>query len=494
MRVEDRQLRLGGEAVSDVQLNLNCRDEMVPILRALQHMDGKPELREKVLALVGRDVNEKASVKRGRKGLTHWQILVLASVRLGCNLNYDRLQDLAENHFSLRLVMGLEGWDNQEVFDWRRIQDNVCKVRPETIKAINDLLAAEGRELVPGIPEDLRADSFVSETNIHYPTDSRLIGDGLRKLLDFCPRLASLVGAPGWRQRRHLRRKLDRHVKAVSLAARSKGKNYRERLKGAYLPLFRFADEILGKALDLLDAVDLRLKSLDGVVQAEARQLTSEIIRFLSGTEHIRGYAWRRIVDDEKIPNAEKLFSLFEVYTELINRGKTPHPIEFGRRVLIFEDPLGFIRDYQVMDIGTTDRSVILEAVRSLQERLQRKIDWLSLDRGFHSPDNQEALSEVVKHLCLPVTGCKKAETQAREAGPEFKKVRRFHAGVESGIGALLSGNGLDRCRDRTEIGFKRYVALGILGRNLHVLGKLLIAQSHPHALAAFSKRKHKSA
>jgi transposase, IS5 family len=135
--------RLDCLPITEVKLNLNCRDEIIPILRALQHLYGDAELRRELVGLVGKDVNKTSSRKRGRRGLNYWEIIVLAAVRLGCNLDYDKLQDLAENHRSLRLIMGIGDWQAEEVdFDWRRLEDNLIKLRPRTLKKINDLVVS----------------------------------------------------------------------------------------------------------------------------------------------------------------------------------------------------------------------------------------------------------------------------------------------------------------------------------------------------------------
>ncbi len=133
---------------------------------------------------------------------------------------------------------------------------------------------------------------------------------------------------------------------------------------------------------------------------------------------------------------------------------------------------------------------MIVEQTKTLQEFLNGKMESLSLDRGFHTPDNQVQLLKIVKHPCLPKPGSKQAAKQEEAATVQFRQARQRHSGIESAIGALQSGNGMKRCRDHTEIGFERYLALGILGRNLHTLGRLLIAQQAPKSLAAQSQRK----
>ena len=207
----DRQRRLDCPPVSKVSLNLNCRNETIPVLRALQHFYSTSKLRDTILRAIARDVNSGSSAKRGRTGLNYWEILVLAAVRLGCGYNYDELQDLAENHRALRQVMGVGDWQNAETsgkrFDWRRIESNVNLLRPETIERINQAIVEEGHRLEPEAAETVRGDSFVVETNIHYPTDSSLLLDGLRKVLGLTVKLAAIFGLCGWRQHKHLYRK-----------------------------------------------------------------------------------------------------------------------------------------------------------------------------------------------------------------------------------------------------------------------------------------------
>lgn len=131
------QPRLDCPSVAAVPLNLNCRDEIIPILRALQHLYEQTQVRRELLELIGKDVNPDSSPDRGREGLSYWTIMVLAAVRLGCNFDYDKLQDLAEQHRTLRLIMGIGAWDEQTDFDWRRIRDNLCLLRPATLEKIN---------------------------------------------------------------------------------------------------------------------------------------------------------------------------------------------------------------------------------------------------------------------------------------------------------------------------------------------------------------------
>ncbi len=481
----DRQRRLDSQAVLDVRLNLNCRDEIVPILKALQHVYSRPKLRDDILQAIAEDVNHSSSCQRGRQSMDYWQILVLAAVRLGCDLDYDKLQDLAEQHRALRHIMGIGDWDEQTRFDWRRIQDNLTKIRPETIQRINHLIVTEGRRLVPEAAETVRADSFVAETNIHYPTESTLIRDGLRKLLVLGGDLATRIGVAGWRQQRHLYKKAKRLARQIDRIAARKGTGYHQRLKVPYRELLALADTITTRAEELRKRVQRRRS---GAI--EVLTLTAELQVFLERTRHVCGTARRRVLQGEQVPNRDKLFSIFEPHTQLYKRGKAATPLQFGRQVLVYEDGAGFVTHAHLLPRDADDRDVVVEQTRILQRRLKGRIRQASFDRGFHSPENQRRLAKIVAHPCLPMSGSQQAQQQDAQATIEFRQARQRHPGIESAIHALQAGNGLVRCRDRSEPGFSRYVQLAVLGRNLHVLGKILIAREDATCKAAQSRRK----
>lgn len=486
----DRQRRLDCPPISKVSLNLHCRNETIPILYALQHIYCTPKVRDAILGAVARDVNGQSSATCGRPGLSYWEIVVLAAVRLGCNYNYDELQDLAENHRALRQVMGVGDWQraeqDQKRLDWRRIESNINLLHPETIDCINQAIIAAGHRLAPEAAETVRGDSFVVETNIHYPTDSSLIVDGLRKVLGLAVQLAELFGLCGWRQHKHLYRRARKLARQIGRIAARKGKGYQERLQPPYRELLEVAEVVLARAERHRETV----RQYGSGGGAEALSLDKELETFLQRTRLVCDLARRRVLHGETIPHQEKLFSLFETHTQLYRRGKAAEPVQFGRLVLVFEDGAGFITHHHLLPRDQGDRDVVVAQTRRAQRRHGGKIRRGSFDRGFHSPQIQVGLAKILEHPCVPMPGSKQAAQQERTATVEFRRARQSHPGIESAIGALQSGNGLKRCRDRTEQGFARYLGLAVLGRNLNVLGKLLIARHAPRSQAACSRRK----
>lgn len=478
------QKRFDCHAVNQVQLNLNCRDEIIPVLRSLQHIYSRPTLRQEILGLVASDVNRDSRHDRGREGLDYWQVLVLAGVRLGCDLNYDKLQDLAEQHRALRHIMGIGDWQEHIDFNWRRIRDNVCLLQSATIEKICHALVAEGHALAPDAAKRIRVDSFVMETDIHYPTESSLIDDGMRKVIELSVDLADELNLSGWRQHQHLLKNIAQITREIGRIAARKGANYKQRMEKQYRQLLKQTGRILRRAQDLCEqALAVSTADLDIAVQ------TSNIKHFMDLTQQVCDTARRRVLQGETVPNEDKLFSIFEPHTQLYKRGKAGEPVQFGRLLLVYEDAAGFIVHQHLMDRAAQDVDVAVEQTRELQLRLQNQIEEISFDCGFHSPENQTELAKLVSLVCLPKKGKHQSAQQNASATDAFRRARRRHSGIEAAIGALQSGNGLKRCRDKTELGFERYLALGVFGRNLHTLGKLLIAREDESANAAYSKR-----
>jgi len=478
-----KQLRLDTVPIPDVELNLQSRDRIVPVLHALQHVYSDSELTARILGLIATDINADSRMDTGRKGMDYWHICVLSAVRLGCDYTYDQLQDLAEEHRNLRGIMGLGSLDETS-FHHKTLRNTFCLLRPETIEQINDAIVGEGHKLRPDAIGNVRADSFVMETNIHYPTESSLLYDGIKKIISMCLLLAEEHGISGWRQHAHLLKKVKKLNRQINRIASRKGPNYKTRMKPLYRELLQKTALLTQRARELCMVVGQRAPERTDVFAANTLQA------FIVRTERVADTARRRVIENETVPNCDKLFSIFEPHTQLYKRGKAGQPIQFGRQVLVFEDAVGFLVRGVLMSRDEGDKDVAVRETKLMQEAFDYNVKRLSFDRGFHSPENQKDLSELVTHLCLPKPGAKQSVVQQSEADEEFLAAQKNHSGVESAIGALQSGNALERCRDRSETGFERYLQLAILGRNLQTLGRLLIANENKDAAAGRSRRK----
>ena len=473
----DLQMTFGMVPIDKIEFDIFSRHEITPILMALQHLyvNEKEALKE-ILNSIKSDINRDDSDRLGCSGLNYWEVLVLASVRLGCDLDFDALQDLADNHRNLRQMLMVGPYDDNR-YPRSTIHDNLSKLTAGTIWKISRKIIDTGHKFKPAAIEKVRGDSFVLKKNIHYPTDTNLIFDGIRKSIELSVKIAEAHNIVGWRQHGHLLRKFKKIRRTIEKVARSRAKDKKEQLFELYKELIQQAQMLTDRALSTIQTFQALKKESCEDISIFWDGVISNLYFFIAGTEYVCDLAQRRMINDETIPNPDKVFSLFEPDTELINRGKVPLPIEFGHRVLIMEDSAGFIIHSEVMDIGMTDNKILTDVMKRLQEQYNNKIRSASFDKGFWSPANLKELSQLVAMACLPKKGGRSQADQLRERCRQFVEARKKHAGVESVIHALIAGNGLDRCRDKGPDGYQRYFALAVLGRNLHTLGRLLINQ-----------------
>jgi IS5 family transposase len=467
------QLSLGFVNISEIVLNIKSRHELVPILKALQHVYSNQEEYEKILSLIRADILEGKSADWGKKGMRFWEILVLAAVRLGCNLDYDALEDLANQHRKLREMMGLGLLETRE-FSRSCLQENLSKLSVHTIRAIDRIIVGLGHDLEPEAAERVRVDTFVVETNVHFPTDANLMQDGICKIIFLVTQLAKLAGIAGMRKSEYWLKKTKKLQRRIGGLRKSQRKDAPEEMTSCYEEFIALGEKVIELALRIVNTAASCQLELGAALKAE--HCVNQIYWFATGTAHMMDLARRRVLNGEKIPHNEKLFSLFESHTEMINRGKTPYPWEFGHKVWIAEDKAGFIVDHDIMGIGDTDEKWTVEIAERVMLGYGDKVQWLSFDSGFYTPLNRIWLKEMVPNFCLPKKGTSDKMQQQLESAEGFKEARRKHSGVESGINGL-DHCGLTRCRDKGRSGYDRYVPMAIMGRNLYTLGKLLLAR-----------------
>ncbi len=210
--------------------------------------------------------------------------------------------------------------------------------------------------------------------------------------------------------------------------AKSKGADH---LKPGYQRLLTLAEDLLQRARQLLVTLHFRSKGLGIDWLGEGHDgPREELWHYVQLTEKVCGTARRRVLLGETVPNEEKIFSIYEPHTELIKRGKQPNPIQYGHKVLVIEDGVGFICHYAVVANGVLDQDVLVPAMTALQERMDDKIERASFDRAFHTPENQEQLASIVAHPCIPKKGRLSGRQQQKEATVKFRQARQSHPGL----------------------------------------------------------------
>ncbi len=460
------QLALGRIPIERVSIPLKSRDELPPILAGLQWIFQTPEINEQIFALLEARllVGKKAT---GRPGLDLWHILVLGVVRLGLDCDYDRLEDMANHHTLLRQVLGVNPLRTPEEkpFHYKTLSQNVCLVDEELLAQINAIVVAHGREVFKkkGVAEVIRAkaDSYVLETNVHYPTDLNLLWDGQRKCLDLLLPLVRSYQVEGWRKHKDWRRQLKHQMVGLTRLLSSGGPQKEARCRVAaevyVADSYRFEAKVFATVQGLPPAAD-------PVEQLQRQQLDYFHTMMIKQLDLVE----RRLLAGQKIPHREKVFSLFEPHTEFIKKGKLFPPVELGHRVLLTTEQHELILDYRVMEQPTEADEVIALADRLLS-RYQR-IASLSFDKGFSREADRQLLELYIGQVIMPKRGRRNHQEQARESGRSFRALRHQHHAIESDINCL-EHHGLNRCPDKGLQGYKRYVGFGVLAYNLHKIG-----------------------
>jgi hypothetical protein len=305
----------------------------------------------------------------------------------------------------------------------------------------------------------------VVETDVHFPTDSNLLYDALRKVIGESAQLSETCGLGGWRQHRYRLRRCKRQHRRIQTRKHSTSRDIAKR-EARYAAMQNAHRDYLALAARYLD--DARTTRTDALAAGCAPWDVAALDGFIAHAERQIDQIRRRVLQGETIPHAEKVFSIFQPHTEWISKGKAGVPVELGLRVCVLEDQHRFILHHQVM-VQQTDDQVAVAMVAAAQARFP-DLRAVSFDKGFWSPANRQALEACLDLVGLPKKGRLAAQDLARETDPAFVAARRQHAAVESAINGLESV-GLDRCPDHGLTGFRRYVALAVLARNLHRLG-----------------------
>jgi len=233
-------------------------------------------------------------------------------------------------------------------------------------------------------------------------------------------------------------------------------------------------NSFMGKSKYLLDRVHSDMASLrnNGIgTDSDLEAVFAMITKFTEYADLLLDQIQRRIINGETIPHNEKIFSIFEEYTEWIVKGKAGISQELGLNVCIIEDQFGFILNHRVMQ-SEVDKTIAVPFTKKTKE-LFSNLNSLSFDKGFWSPANKPKLEEIIDKVILPKKGKLAEKDKEWEYSQEFKEAKHQHSAVESGINAL-ENHGLDRCPDRGLNSFKRYISYAVLGRNIQILGNII--------------------
>jgi hypothetical protein len=476
------QLQIGQVDIADIHFDLRSRDEIPKILIGLQHVFTTPELQEKAFEILEAVIPDDIDKSFGRPGMFLWNIFVLACLRVNCNWDFDKIREIANQHHSIRLMLG-HGIFDEYCYSLQSVKDNFALLTPTVIDQLNQLIVQAGHDCLPS--EEIaelkgQCDSWVVETDVHYPTNNNLLFDAIRKAIAIIAYVCFRLQISGWRQWQHHIKTIKGLFNGVRKLRKSSSKNKEtqakrdEEIRQAYekyldhieslIPrieesLTLAKEKVLLRSVEVRDSWLAKIKSVEEFVNHAKIQI-----------DQIR----RRIFNGETIPHIEKIFSVFETQTEWISKGKAGVSQELGLRVAIVKDQFGFILTHVVMR-GLTDDKIAISITQAANNLFANLIQC-SYDKGFWSPENFTALSRILKTVILPKKGGLSKADKERQCEPEFVQGRCHHPAVESAINAL-ENHGLDRCLDHGIDGFDRYISIAVVARNMQQLGHIIQQQ-----------------
>jgi IS5 family transposase len=338
---------------------------------------------------------------------------------------------------------------------------------PEVLGQMHRRLVAIAREHKIASGRRMRVDTTVVDSNIHYPTDSSLLGDGVRVLTRVMKKVNEIADGAGT-QLRDRSRSVKLRVVEIARVSRSKSQQGQERMKKLYEKLLDASGRVVGQARRFVQEIADGVKqSSDVLKQAALEGMKQELETVLARVKQVRRQTRKRVFGGDTHVEG-KLVSIFEPTTEVIRRGKASKPTEFGKMIKIQEAENQIITHFEVYEKRPADSDLLEPAIQIHKERFGRAPDLATGDAAFYSITGEKAAQELgVTHVSVPNRKTKSAERRKLEKQRWFKQGQKWRTGCEGRISVLKRRHGLNRCRYKGDLGMRRWVGLGVIGDTL---------------------------
>jgi transposase, IS5 family len=352
-------------------------------------------------------------------------------------------------------------------------------VGPEVIRQIHDRIVSIAKEKGLAQGTKMRVDTTVIETNIHYPTDSSLLGDGVRVLTRVMKKITKIAGEVGCKLRDRSR-SVKHRVMEIGRAARAKGPQGRAKLHKAYANLLSSTSRVVGQAKRFArEILDGTKSAVGSGGQAALECFRGEIEQMVPRVRQVIAQTKARIFHGETRSEG-KIFSLFEPSTEIIRKGKAGKPNEFGKLVKLQEVENQIVIDFEVYDRRPNDATLLIPAIETHEAVVGRTPRLVAADAGFYSAKNEAAAkAKGVKRVCIPNRSTKSATRRREQKKRWFRNGQKWRTGCEGRISVVKRRHGLSRCRYRGDAGMKRWVGLGVIADNLISMGNAMAKQAN---------------
>lgn len=440
-----------------------------PILRAIsEFLDQHLTLIEQVRRDLERGLK---NARTGRNGIAPSQALRSLVLMRYKNWDYRELQERINDGFTLR---SFTGFDSQPVPKHDAFHRAFTRITPETLRDINQLVVQAAVQLGLEDGKTLRVDTTVVESNIHYPTDATLLWDAVRTLTRLIEELHQKLpgGVQGFTNRTRSARRRMQAIQRMSAAERT------HQQEPKYRELIRITEQVVNNARQVVEKAKAAAAGagVDLITSVAIDSLRKEITGYCQLADRVIDQSRRRVLQGEKVPTEEKIYSIFEPHTDLIKRGKAQKPVEFGHKVFLAESAQGLITDYQVLDGNPSDTDHVQSSLDRHKQTFGIPPELYATDRGFFSAENVQSCEKAgVTQVSIPQRGGHKtAEQDALERSKTFKMAQRFRAGIEGRISVLFRGRGMKRCSFKGRQHFELLVGAAVLANNLMRIADLL--------------------
>ena len=338
----------------------------------------------------------------------------------------------------------------------------------ETVEKLHQRLVsiAQEEKVIQG--RKLRVDTTVVETNIHYPTDSTLLNDGVRVLTRVMKKVSEVAGAVTTRLRDRTR-SVKRRILEIARASRDKSEKGQQKLKAAYRKLVDVSSRVVGQAKRFSAELANQRRS---VLRRAKKQLDEMIPRVQQVLRQTR----QRVLDGDTRAEG-KIVSVFEPETEVIRKGKAGKPTEFGKLVKIQEAENQIVTHYAVYPRRPSDSELLTPTIEKHIEQFGHAPHTVAADAGFFSGANESQAAKVgVKRVAVPSQSTKSAARKQTQKKRWFKKAQAWRTGCEGRISVLKRRHGMNRSRYKGTDGMRRFVGLAVLADNVINIGCALAA------------------
>jgi len=387
-----------------------------PILRAIsEFLDQHLILIEQVRKDLERGLK---NARTGRNGIAPSQVLrslVLMRVK---NWDYRELQERINDGYTLR---SFTEFDSHPVPKQDAFNRAFNRLTPETLRDINQLVVKAAVQLGLEDGKTLRVDTTVVESNIHYPTDATLLWDAVRTITRLIEDLHEKLpdGVQGFTNRTRSARRRMQAIQRMSAVERT------HKQEPKYREWIRITEQVVTNARQVVEKTKAAASGAGAglIASLVIDSLRNEITGYCKLADRVIDQSRRRVLQGEKVPTEEKIYSIFEPHTDLIKRGKSQKPVEFGHKVFLAESAQGLITDYQVLDGNPSDTDHVQSALDRHKQTFGIPPELCATDRGFHSAENvQYAEKAGVTQVSIPQRGGHKtAEQDALERSKAFK-------------------------------------------------------------------------